>query len=111
MQDMRDALAAAGNHVAAFITASSRLPVPSRRSDAPASVQVQFLAESTRFIPESSNAASVQECLHRSRFLLVACGCDFHDRGAGRLRHDHHAVIIRADDVARLDGDTPMMIG
>lgn len=27
--------------------------------------------------------------------------CDFHDRGAGRLRHDHHAVIIRADDVAR----------
>lgn len=27
--------------------------------------------------------------------------CDFHDSGAGRLRHDHHAVIIRADDVAR----------
>lgn len=26
--------------------------------------------------------------------------CDFHDRGAGRLRHDHHAVIIRDDDVA-----------
>lgn len=25
--------------------------------------------------------------------------CDFHDRGA-HLRHDHHAVIIRADDVA-----------
>lgn len=29
---------------------------------------------------------------------------DFHDRGAGRLRHDHHAVIISADDVARLGG-------
>lgn len=27
--------------------------------------------------------------------------CDFHDGGAGRLRHDHHAVIIRADDGAR----------
>lgn len=27
--------------------------------------------------------------------------CDFHDRGAGRLRHDHDAVIIRADDGAR----------
>lgn len=31
---------------------------------------------------------------------LNSC-CDFHDRGAGRLRHDHDAVIIRADDVAR----------
>lgn len=31
--------------------------------------------------------------------------CDFHDQGAGRLRHDHHAVIIRADDVAGLDGN------
>ncbi|MFB6418632.1 hypothetical protein [Bradyrhizobium tunisiense] len=30
---------------------------------------------------------------------------------AGRRRHDHHAVIIRADDVARLDGNTPMTIG
>lgn len=27
--------------------------------------------------------------------------CDFHDRGAGRLRRHHHPVVIRADDVAR----------
>lgn len=29
----------------------------------------------------------------------------FSRRGAGRLRHDRHAVIIRADDVARLDAN------
>lgn len=46
--------------------------------------------------------------------------CDFHERGAGRLRHDHHAVIIRADDVARagrqpddrlIDHHEPLLVG
>lgn len=58
------------------------------------------------FIGKLGNVASVQGGPDDSRFLLVTYGCDFHHRAARRFRHDHHAVVIRADDVARMNGNT-----
>lgn len=88
----------------AFITAKSRLPVPSARKAAPQpQSEVQLLADSTCFASgKLENIATVQECLDDSRFLLFMRDCDFHDRGAGR---HHHAIVICADHVARLDGN------
>ncbi|MHB0790622.1 hypothetical protein [Bradyrhizobium sp. 5.13L] len=96
----------------AFITARTRLPAPSARKAARRpQFHVQFLAESTRFMPESSRLATVPGVPSWLPLPSRHVRLRFHDRGAGRLWHDHHAVIIRADDVARLDGNPPTTIG